>query len=220
MGVAERKARDREMRRRLIQKAALELFTKKGFDSVKMIDISEKCELSIATLYIYYKSKDDLYASLIEIALKELHSDIVKIYEKKTISARSKILCFKDALYQISQKHSTILRIIIHVQLYDTLTALDPKILDRLNTLGHQILTIFAASYNEGVRSGNFKRGKAMTHADILWSTFIGLLLFEESKRKLNPDKDFFKVTLDRAFNIFCDGVEKTTPTDSKSSKH
>ncbi|GAB6909041.1 putative Transcriptional regulator, TetR family [Desulfosarcina cetonica] len=210
MGIEERKERDRKMRREQIQQAALELFTLKGFAAVKMVDISEQSELSIATLYLYYKSKDDLYASLIEIALEDLHTQVGAIYENKKLSPKSKILAFKDALYQTYQRHPTILNIVIHVQLYDTLTAINPDILDRLNDLGKQILKMFTDTFNDGVRNGKFKRGKAIAHADILWSTFIGLYLFEESKRRLNPKKDFFKATLDRAYKIICDGIART----------
>jgi len=209
MGIQERKERDRKMRREQIQRAALELFTLKGFAAVKMVDISEQSELSIATLYLYYKSKDDLYASLIEIALEDLHSQVQTIYENKKLAARSKILAFKDALYKTYQRHPTILNIVIHVQLYETLTAINTDILDHLNSLGRQILKMFANTYNDGVRQGKFVRGKAIAHADILWATFIGLYLFEESKRRLDPAKDFFKTTLDRAYKIFCDGIDK-----------
>ena len=210
MGIPERKARDKERRRKLIQKAALGLFKSKGFASVKMIDIAESSELSIATLYLYFKSKEDLYASLIEIALTDLRDRVLTIYKKKTLSAKSKILSFKDALLDTYLAHPTILRIIVHVQLYDTLGALEPNILDRLNHVGQQILAMFAATYTDGMRQGKFKVGNSLAHADILWSTFIGLLLLEESKRSLNPDKDYFKATLNRAFTIFCNGITKT----------
>lgn len=213
MGIEERKERDRKMRREQIQQAALELFNLKGFAAVKMIDISEQSELSIATLYLYYKSKDDLYASLIEIALEDLLGQVHAIHENKKLSPKSKILGFKDALYRTYQAHPTILNIVIHVQLYDTLTAINVDILDRLNDLGKQILKMFTDTFNEGVRQGKFKRGKAIAHADILWSIFIGLYLFEESKRRLNPGKNFFKATLDRAYNIFCEGIAKTPAT-------
>lgn len=215
MGIKERKARDRKMRRNQIQQAALELFKIKGFAGVKMIDISEHSELSIATLYLYYKSKDDLYASLIEMALEDLHHQLLQVYENKRLSAKSKILAFKEALYNTYQKHPIILNIVIHVQLYETLTAINTDILDQLNNLGRQILNIFADTFNEGVRQGKFKRGKAIAYADILWATFIGLYLFEESKHKLDPSKDFFKSTLDRAFKIFCDGIDKNIDHDS-----
>jgi AcrR family transcriptional regulator len=209
MGIAERKARDRERRRKLIQEAALDLFVRKGFASVKMVDIAESSEFSIATLYLYFKSKNDLYASLLEIALKDLHDRLTAIYQQKSLSAKSKILRYKDALLDIYAQHPTILRIIIHVQLYDALGSIEPKILDRLNHLGKQILNIFSDTYASGVRQGKFKRSKAIACADIIWSTFIGLLLLEESKRKLDPKKDFFETTVNRAFAIFCGGIAK-----------
>jgi hypothetical protein len=48
-----------------------------------------------------------------------------------------------------------------------------------------------------------------MAHADILWSMFTGLVIWEESKRKINPKKDFLKSTLDRVFDIFCHGTKR-----------
>jgi len=211
MGIAERRKRERLMRQKMIQEAALELFVKKGFYSVKMEDISEKAELSIATLYLYFKSKDDLYASLIEIALQYLHDRIQRIFTDNSLEAKAKIQGFKEALYHTYREHPTIIRIIFHVQLYDTLTSLDPKILDQLNGLAQKIMQMISDTHSAGVRQGNFKRGNSTALTDIVWATFAGLVLWEDSKQKLNPNKDFLKATLDQAFNIFLDGITKNT---------
>jgi AcrR family transcriptional regulator len=211
MGIAERRQRERLMRQKMIQEAALELFVKKGFYSVKMEDISEKAELSIATLYLYFKSKDDLYASLIEIALQYLHDRIQTIFSNNSLGVKAKIQGYKDALYDTYQDHPTILRIIFHVQLYDTLTSLDPKLLDQLNGLAQKIMQMITDTHSAGIRQGKFKRGNSTALADILWATFAGLVLWEDSKQKLNPHKDFLKATLDQAFDIFLDGITKNT---------
>jgi len=209
MGIAERRKREKRMRQRMIQDAALELFMQKGFYTVKMEDISEKAELSIATIYIYFKSKDELYASLIDIALEYLYDLVREVYENEDLPANEKFMAYKEAMYKTYREHPTILRIIIHIQLYDTLKTLDRKLLDHLNEKGRQIIDIFAGTYDEGVKQGVFKEGHGVAHADILWAIFTGLVLWEDSKKKIDDRKDFLKPTLCRAFEIFCHGIQK-----------
>jgi hypothetical protein len=45
--------------------------------------------------------------------------------------------------------------------------------------------------------------------ADIVWSLFTGVVLWEESKRMIDDDKDYLKHTLDIAFEVFARGVSK-----------
>jgi hypothetical protein len=39
---------------------------------------------------------------------------------------------------------------------------------------------------------------------------FSGLVLWEESKRIINPKKDFLKSTLSLAFDVFARGIKKS----------
>ncbi len=55
-----------EERKGQIMSAAEEVFTKKGFDNARMDDIAEETGLSKGTLYLYYKSKDDLIIAILD----------------------------------------------------------------------------------------------------------------------------------------------------------
>lgn len=60
MGIAERKERDRiEMRQRIID-AAIQMFLEEGYEKTSIRNIAEKIEYSPATIYLYYKDKDEL----------------------------------------------------------------------------------------------------------------------------------------------------------------
>ena len=118
-------------------------------------------------------------------------------------------MAYKDAMYKTYQEHPTILRIIVHIQLYDTLKTLDRKLLSRLNEKGRRIIGIFTSTYDEGVEQGIFTEGHRVAHADILWAMFTGLVLLEDSKKKIDERKDFLKPTLTRAFDVFCHGIQK-----------
>lgn len=61
-----------EVREKIIH-AAVENFTKYGFDRARMDDIAQTCGLSKGTLYLYFKNKEDLF-----YAICEYHTDVLK----------------------------------------------------------------------------------------------------------------------------------------------
>jgi TetR/AcrR family transcriptional regulator len=64
MTVAARREREREARRNRILDAAERVFFDNGFDAAKMEDVAEAAQLGKGTLYLYFKTKDDLALGL------------------------------------------------------------------------------------------------------------------------------------------------------------
>jgi AcrR family transcriptional regulator len=213
VGIAERKKREKkllaEMRIKQIQDAAEDIFIRKGFYSATVEDIAKKAELSPATIYLYFKNKDELYGSLNLITLQYLYDEIKGVYTNDSLGVEEKICGFKDALYKTYQYRPLVLRLILHVQLDDVLAALNPELLNKLNSLSKKIMGMIAAVYKEGVQQGKFIEGHENAHADIIWAVFTGLVLWEEAKRRINPQKKFLEPTLNKAFDIFCRGIKK-----------
>ena len=86
MGIRERKDREKDLRRQQIQEAAKELFLLKGFNSSTMEDIAKKAELSPATIYLYFKNKDELYVSLNLSSIQYFTNNIKKIHDDNKLS--------------------------------------------------------------------------------------------------------------------------------------
>ena len=61
---AERKEKEREMRRNDIVDAAEKLFFSRGYENVTMDDIARELELARGTLYLSFKNKDDIYVAI------------------------------------------------------------------------------------------------------------------------------------------------------------
>jgi AcrR family transcriptional regulator len=64
MGIIERKQRDREEMRERILDAAIELFLKDGYDKTSIRQIADAIEYSPATIYLYFKDKDELFFAI------------------------------------------------------------------------------------------------------------------------------------------------------------
>ena len=60
-----------ELREKILE-SAMECFAKTGFDRTKMDDIASLSDVSKGTLYLYFKSKEDLFYGIYQSSLKKL----------------------------------------------------------------------------------------------------------------------------------------------------
>lgn len=72
MGIYERKERDKQEMRKLILDTAMELFLAEGFGNVSIRRIADKIEYSPATIYLYFKDKDEILFALHTAGFEEL----------------------------------------------------------------------------------------------------------------------------------------------------
>jgi AcrR family transcriptional regulator len=209
MGIQERKKRERERRRQQIIVAAKRVFSEKGFSKSTMEDIAREAELSPGTLYLYFKNKDELYASLSLRILQYLNIRLEDVKKEKDINPRQKIASIKEALYDVYQFDPMILINMFHLQSSETLKNLSSPLLENITDLSLNSLEVLAQIFKAGTRQNEYLDRHPAALADIVWSLFTGVVLWEESKRMIDDEKDFLKPTLDVAFEIFARGITK-----------
>jgi len=209
MGSKERREREKEQRRREIQAAASDIFLSKGFGGATMEEIAARAELTPGAIYTYFSSKEELIASLMMVPLKYMYDQMEKIYHNKKLSVEAKFRAYKEAMFNTFQRHGLMVRNVFHLQVEDTLLHIKPDLLEELNDVNRKNLRLIAATYEQGVAAGVFIPGNAMARADMMWGIFAGLVMWEEAKRKINPEKDFLKSTFDEAFEIFLRGIKR-----------
>ncbi|MBI5521462.1 MAG: TetR/AcrR family transcriptional regulator [Desulfarculus sp.] len=73
-----RRERDRLRQRQEILAAAIELFSEKGYHNVSMNEIAERSEFAIGTIYKFFKSKEELYNSLMLDLSDRFHQALTK----------------------------------------------------------------------------------------------------------------------------------------------
>lgn len=209
MGIQERKKRERERRRQQIIVAAKRVFSEKGFSKSTMEDIAREAELSPGTLYLYFKNKDELYASLSLRILQYLNLRLEDVKNEKGQDTRKKITAIKDALYDVYQFDPMILINMFHLQSSETLKNLSSPLLENITELSRNSLRVLARIFEAGAASDDFSDHDAAVIADIVWSLYTGVVLWEESKRMIDDEKDFLKQTLDVAFEILARGITR-----------
>lgn len=71
-----------EVKEKIVQ-AAITTFSKYGYDKTRMDDIAKSAKLGKGTLYLYFKSKEELFYVISENSIKELKEQLSKLFSKK-----------------------------------------------------------------------------------------------------------------------------------------
>ncbi len=79
MGIAERKDREKQEMRTLIMEAATAMFIEEGYDKTSIRNIADKIEYSPATIYLYFKDKDELFFAIHEVGFEMMLKQMQKI---------------------------------------------------------------------------------------------------------------------------------------------
>ncbi len=206
MGIQERKERERERRRQQIIVAAKRIFKEKGFGRATMEDIAKEAELSPGTLYLYFKNKEDLYASLSLRILQYLGIRIEHV-DRDAGDALAKLDELIEAMYDVYDFDPIMIINLFHLQSSETLKNLSPQLMLEINTLSKKSIASIARIFEDGIEQGMIIDRHPVALADIFWSLFSGVILWESSKKIIDGSKDYLRETLGAAFNIFRKGI-------------
>lgn len=78
-----RRDRNSLQQRKEMLRAALKLFSEKGYHNVSMHEIAKTAEFGIGTLYRYFNNKEELYKALIMNVAREHHDAILQVFEQE-----------------------------------------------------------------------------------------------------------------------------------------
>jgi AcrR family transcriptional regulator len=211
MGIQERKEREKERRRQQIIVAAKRVFSEKGFNKATMEDIAKEAELSPGTLYLYFKNKEELYASLSLRILQYLHIRVTHVNKDTSLTPDKKLSALMEAMYDVYEFDPLIIINMFHLQSSETLKNLSESLLDEIKDLSKKSIGSIAKIFKEGIEQGIYEDRHPVALADIFWAMFSGVVLWEASKKIISSDKDYLKSTLAAAFELFERGIRKAS---------
>jgi hypothetical protein len=110
-------------------------------------------------------------------------------------------------MFDVYEFDPLILINMFHMQSSETLKNLSPELLSEIETLSQNSLKSMASIFEEGIRKEMFVDQRPTEVANILWSLFSGIVLWETSKKIINSETTFLKETFDTAFEIFSRGI-------------
>jgi AcrR family transcriptional regulator len=174
-----RQRRDREARRRRqsILDAARDVFWRHGYAAATIPKVAAAAELAPGTLYLYFPSKDALYAELLAEGYETLHRRLAASVQPDA-APRRQAEALIDAFFQFARENPEYFDIVFFVLQREGANRegrLDAAQIQRLKDLERRSQTV-AGQVLRRAGSGNARRDRATL--DALWSMLAGVIFY------------------------------------------
>lgn len=201
MGVKERRAREREARRRMILDAARDLVRQNGFAGTTTRQIAERCELSEATLFFYFSSKDEILISLLGEACDFWARGLEAIIGAES-PPEKKLAAVWRFFEDVQREHPEY----VHVSTYlahprSTASVDDSVMADLTNRTGANFRRL--ADLMRELSGAENPR----VAADVLWSSFLGLMVLRQGRENLGAPRHPHTADLEAALRLLSEGL-------------
>ncbi len=88
-----------------IIEAAIETFAEDGFYKSKIVDIAEKANVAIGSIYVYYKNKDDILLKIFDQIWEPIYNDMKRIASEKSYTPTQKFEYMLDSVFDAFEKN-------------------------------------------------------------------------------------------------------------------
>lgn len=208
MAIENRREKEKAWRRELILKSAIEIYTEEGYHATTMEKIAQRAELSRATLYLYFKTKDEIFVNAIVSLSEFFHQLLEDIYEKRFL-LKDRIL---EELWKSFQKFYFRDPKTINATLYfhqsQMIMNLPEELRLMLDRTGSRNYETLWKIMEFGINEGYFIKCNPKTLAEVVWTSFLGIIHLENSKKAMGR-KNHLDITWDLAYRIISKGIMK-----------
>lgn len=157
-----------ETKKRILD-ASMDVFSRKGYTASNIREIAKIAKISIGTVYLYFKNKEELYQNLIENKKQELTDRIIAL----TFEGRPASQSLNDFIkihLEYAVKHKEF--ILLHIREHGFSFGIEKK-----RAFFNQQISIIEKIIKNGINSGEFMASNPADTARIIMGTIRGIIL-------------------------------------------
>lgn len=211
MGVRERREREREARRKCLLEAARKLVRERGFNGTTSRDIAHACELSEATLFFYFKTKDEIFTSLLIKGIDFMARGLEEI-AAADLPRRKRIERLWNFFRVVRAEHPEYFQVFTYLAHPQATAAVSEDLRAELARRSGDNFRRFAALLDD--RGGSRQTRVA---ADLIWSAFLGLMVLRDSRQNLQASVHPTDRELAIALEMLLDGIAPNGSAENNS---
>lgn len=155
MGSERRREREKEQRRNAILRSARKEFFEKGFRAVTVDSIARRAELSKGAIYLYFKSKEEIYAQILLRDIDKFHDRVESLLDTAR-SAADNLRNFAEVYAAFFISDRELFRIFMNFMIQHNPVNFTPNINDHIVKSTNQTIAIIEQILQMGVESGEF----------------------------------------------------------------
>jgi AcrR family transcriptional regulator len=184
MGITERREREKQEMRDLILSTAASLFVEAGFEKTSIRTIADKIEYSPATIYLYFKDKNELFYAISQKAFATFFEYFQSVPQMEDPM---------DRLHQLGQTYFKFA--FENPGYYDLMFILrapmDVEETEEHWEMGERSHSVLRDIVADCQRAGYFKDMNPEVLAHMIWSTVHGIVALQiRDRMKLYPENE------------------------------
>ena len=178
-----------DMRNRILKESSL-FFAKNGFGDTKIGDLAKRIGIGQGTIYLYFKSKEELFDEIRKNADNSEEVKKLKFLSKLPLPAKMKIDRLSEEMCKcLAEDEDFCVKITLLTQL----------LLERENQYEDDLYKELAKIIRQGQKEGSIVKGDALYLADLYWGNVYLYALKKLFSTELKPLK---KETLNRLLEV------------------
>lgn len=182
--MARRKKEPQNVHRKAISMAAEQLFMKKGIDNTSMNDIAKEAGYSKATLYVYFKNKEELVSVLVLESMQKLHEYISQALMQSNDTRE----CYKEicqALLKYQEEYPLYFKMVLETIDIDLQSEHFMPEEKETFLVGEQINDLLIEFLEKGIASGEIRSDiEIMPTIFSFWGMVSGLIQMATNKEE------------------------------------
>ncbi len=209
MGLLERRVKEKDSRKKLILKSARALFFKKGFNKVTVDEIAKSAELGKGSIYLYFDSKEEIYAQILLSDIDNFNRRVSVLLEKGS-SATDLLTEFSYIYIDFFLNDGELFRILMAYMLQPAKMNLPEKLNAQILNANASSINVIGQILQLGVDSKEFSAEvNIKQNQNALWGLLNGIIsLYIFSGAQTKRKERIYSTTI-LALEIFIKGLKK-----------
>lgn len=176
----ERRENEQLARRAAILEAAREIFFAKGFMNATIDEIAERCGLAKGTIYLYFQSKEEIYASVMAEGMRLLREALASLADLHPGEEGLVENAFR-VYFRFYQQNRNYFRIMFLSSQPDMRARVPAELHQACSETGRECLAMVKNLIQQGIEKGFHRKVDAWAVANVLWAMVNGIIMsFEQ----------------------------------------
>ena len=207
MGSERRREREKEQRRSAILRAARKEFFEKGFRAVTVDSIARRSELSKGAIYLYFKSKEEIYAQILLRDIDKFHEKVATLLDpSKSASENLRRYAEVYAAFFISDRE--LFRIFMNFMIQHNPVNFTPNINDHIVKSTNQTVVIIEQILQMGIERGEFPGCRDVRVCrNALWGLLNGIIALHLFTGRENTREERVRNQVRGGLEVFIAGL-------------
>lgn len=181
-----------------IYEAALNVFARYGYKRTRVEDIADELGMTKGSLYLYVKSKKDLYHKTVSYGLRKWQAEVAGAIERvPDIEQKFRVLC--ETSYDYLAQDQALRRILIDDPGIFTISSDE----DRFRDINQASVSMLREVLANGIAQQRFREADVDHLAELLYSIYVMFII----KTYVKSDGKSTRIMFKQAVDIILNGI-------------